>query len=122
MDEKEIILSPAVHTFMDDPKLSIPIMKLIVRFLHGDWGYITERQQRVNEQVSRTQKTLLNWHLFSKLLPQRSIFASYTDLIPLKKSFIWIIENRTASGRSKITVMIPEEYGWYSEQDNRKEA
>ena len=118
MNTYQISLSPRVEQEIEMSKeFQQEILRNLARFTQGDWGSVSNRMQKDNDEIFTTnQPTKRTYSIFGILRePVYEIFACY----PLTKGgVIWMIRDvRFEEGpmsQPRIAVLHPLEYGHWA--------
>jgi len=118
MEEKELILSPAIAAQMSaDSQYEKRILKFIVRYLRHDYGNVTPLRMKMNDMILGIVR---KYPLGISLDPDDVCsfdpsFAKYEDANIPGGLALWVFEETSAArSNPKIWVMKPEEYyDWF---------
>ena len=82
-----LVATPAAIAFCDEHLISM--ISLVRRHLRGDWGDLTDHDEKLNEEAVKARET--------------RIFSAYE----FSQGRIWVI---TEADRSFTTVLLPDDY------------
>ena len=126
MEEKELVLSPAVSELMiRDRDIEKKVLALIVRYLRHDYGKVSAQRVQMNDMVLGVIRKYPSSVCLSSndVCPFEPAFAKYEDENFHRFHSLWVLEKTDNSCREpRIWFMFPGEYRtWFFPLQGRKE-